>query len=279
MLLYQAWAFTTAGNTAAARAAALEALEFTTRIPLIKRSPQDERAPEGENAERARLESAIEEFFNAVGSNAPVVDSGNPWRLYRRGFFLQAFVICAAIAMITAAGVWMVVPAHHHPQIADQPLSATAPETSMTSQEATPSYVRSEAADNGAAWPTSSGYVRGYPIELVEGNSSITIVNLLNDSDVFVKMFSLDATPPKPVRTVFVRASDQFTVRTVAAGRYELRYRDLDSGALYRTDPFSIDRQTAKHDALPITLDDPNETSAHTHPISEEDFYVPAFTP
>ena len=173
----------------------------------------------------------------------------------------------------------MVAPARHHPQIADQPISATTPDASTTSQEATPGYVRSEVADNGAAWPTSSGYVRGYPIELVEGNSSITIVNLRNDSDVFVKMFSLDSTPPKPVRTVFVRASDQFTVRTVAAGRYELRYRDLDSGALYRTDPFSIDRQTAKHDALPITLDDPNETSAHTHPISEEDFYVPAFTP
>ena len=85
-------------------------------------------------------------------------------------------------------------------------------------------------------------------------------------------MFSLDSTPPKPVRTVFVRASDQFTVRTVAAGRYELRYRDLDSGALYRTDPFSIDTEGAKHNALPITLDDPNELSTHTHPISDRGF-------
>jgi len=280
MLLYQAWAFATAGNTLAARAVALEALEFASRIPLIPRSAGDEEAPDGGvNSERALLETAIEEFFNAVGSNIPVVDSGNPWQLYRRGFFLQALIIFGAIGMIAAAGVWMVAPARHHPQIADQPISATTPDASTTSQEATPGYVRSEVADNGAAWPTSSGYVRGYPIELVEGNSSITIVNLLNDSDVFVKMFSLDSTPPKPVRTVFVRASDQFTVRTVAAGRYELRYRDLDSGALYRTDPFSIDTEGAKHNALPITLDDPNELSTHTHPISDQDFYEPVFTP
>ena len=92
-------------------------------------------------------------------------------------------------------------------------------------------------------------------------------------------MFSLDAHPPKPIRTVFVRASDQFTIRTVAAGRYELRYRDLDSGALYRTDTFAIDAQGAKHSALPITLDDSSEPSTHTHPISEEEFFEATFSP
>gem|GEM_PF-578279 len=280
MLLYQAWAFTSAGNTAAGRVVALEALEFASRIPLVHRSRDDEGAPDsGESTERVRLETAIEEFFSAVGSDVAVTDSGNPWRLYRRGFLVQALVISAVVAMIAAAAVWMAAPSRHHPQKVDQAIQAAPPEAPTMPQDAPPNYVRSEVADNGAAWPTSSGYVRGYPIELVEGNSSITIVNLLNDSDVFVKVLSLDTTPPKPVRTVFVRASDQFTVRTVAAGRYELRYRDLDSGVLYRTDPFSIDSQGAKHSALPISLDDPNDLSTHTHPISEEEFSEPTFSP
>jgi len=280
MLLYQAWAFTSAGNTAAGRVVALEALEFTSKMPLVQRSPDDDGTPDGaENSERIRLETAIEEFFTAVGSDVSVIDSGNSWRLYRPGFFLQALVICLVIAMIGAAGAWMVATPRHHPQKIDHVIQAAPPEASTTSQDVTPGYVRSEVADNGAAWPASSGYVRGYPIELVEGNSSVTIVNLLNDSDVFVKMFSLDAHPPKPVRTVFVRASDQFTVRTVAAGRYELRYRDLDSGAVYRTDTFVIDAQGAKHSALPITLYDSSEPSTHTHPISEEEFFEATFSP
>lgn len=98
-----------------------------------------------------------------------------------------------------------------------------------------PKYVRPKVADNGVPFPMKSGYIKNYPVRFSDGYSSITVDNSQNDSDVFVKLFSLDSTPEQPIRVFFIRAYESFTAKSVRAGNYDVRYRDLDSGSLVRT--------------------------------------------
>lgn len=104
-----------------------------------------------------------------------------------------------------------------------------------------PVYVRPEYADNGSPWPENSGYVKGYRRQNTNGYSTLTIDNTKNESDVFAKVYSLATVPPKSVRVVFIRTFDSFTLKKLRPGLYDVRYRDLDSGALKRSDPFSIE--------------------------------------
>lgn|GEM_PF-5584716 len=53
-----------------------------------------------------------------------------------------------------------------------------------------------------------SGYIKNYPVRFSDGYSSITVDNSQNDSDVFVKLFSLDSKPEQPIRVFFIRASN-----------------------------------------------------------------------
>jgi hypothetical protein len=44
-----------------------------------------------------------------------------------------------------------------------------------------------------------------------------------------------------PVRTFYIPPHARFTVANVSAGKYDVRYRDLESGELSRSETFSID--------------------------------------
>lgn len=103
-----------------------------------------------------------------------------------------------------------------------------------------PRYVRPKVADNGAPFPQQSGYIKNYPVRFADGYSSVTVDNSKNNSDVFVKLFALDSKPEQPVRVFFIRARESFTAKNVRAGRYDVRYRDLDSGGLVRTEKFDL---------------------------------------
>jgi hypothetical protein len=103
-----------------------------------------------------------------------------------------------------------------------------------------PKYIRPKTAENGAPFPAESSYIKNYPVRFTDGYSTVTVDNSKNGSDVVVKLFSLDANLNKPVRVFFIRAYDTFTAEKVRAGDYDVRYRDLDSGRLTRTDPFNL---------------------------------------
>ena len=139
-----------------------------------------------------------------------------------------------------------------------------------------PKYVRPGFADNGAPWPITSGYIAGYPRRFADGYSTVTVDNSKNDSDVFVKMYSLDTSLPVPVRVFFVRAFEQFTVRNVRAGHYDVRNRDLDSGALSRSDSFEIEEtRTAdgvRFSRFTMTLYKVRDGNMRSYPISEAEF-------
>ena len=109
-----------------------------------------------------------------------------------------------------------------------------------------PAWIRPPAAPNGQPWPTAAGYVRGDQRLYADGLSSVTVDNSRNDSDVFVKLVSLDGSNAYPVRIFFIPAHGTFTVNKVRAGSYDVRYRDLSTGGLSRSQAFELEEIRCK---------------------------------
>ena len=143
-------------------------------------------------------------------------------------------------------------------------------------QQPRSAYVRPSHADNGAPWPAKSGYVKGYRRQNEDGYSTIKIDNTKNASDVFSKLYSLDGAQHEPVRVVFVRAHESYTLTKLRQGVYDLRYRELDSGALKRSDPFGLEeKQTGaevQYTELVITLYKKPGGKVQMHEIPETEF-------
>jgi hypothetical protein len=139
-----------------------------------------------------------------------------------------------------------------------------------------PAYVRPAAAPNGAPWPLTDGYAAGYGVYAGGGLSSLTVDNTQNDSDVFVKLTSNDVGVPTPVRHFFIKRGSQFRAENIQAGRYDIRYRDLNSGGLSRSDPFEL-TQTPTYNGIEfsnmtITLYKVRNGNMQTHSLEESDF-------
>jgi hypothetical protein len=143
-------------------------------------------------------------------------------------------------------------------------------------RRAIPAYVRPRVADNGSPFPSKSGYIDKYPQKFTDGYSSVTIDNSKNDSDLFVKLFSLEGSSPVPASAFLIRARDSFTVKEVRAGKYDVRYRNLDSGALSRTDSFNLKEVQieggVEFSRLTLTLYKVSHGNMQTHAISESEF-------
>jgi hypothetical protein len=165
-----------------------------------------------------------------------------------------------------------------------QPLVTTLPqepnEQNVPLQSPSPlvrvKYIRPTTADNGAPFPKVSSYIEGYGVQLTDGYSSVIVDNLQNNSDVFVKLFTLDVIDPYPVRVFFIRAGETFKIENVKAGNYDVRYRDLDSGKLSRTEPFSLEEieysQGIEFSEITLTLYKVFDGNMQTYTISENEF-------
>jgi hypothetical protein len=144
----------------------------------------------------------------------------------------------------------------------------------LATPKAIPSYVRPTVADNGQPFPTVSGYIPKYPKKATNGLSSLTIKNDGNDSDVFVKVFS--RATGRPVRVFFVRAHESFTAKEITPGKYDVRYRDLDSGGFAKTDEFEFaetkDSEGTNYKNMVMTLYKVANGNMHTEDISAESF-------
>jgi hypothetical protein len=133
-------------------------------------------------------------------------------------------------------------------------------------------------ADNGASWPSGASYVRGDPQLNTNGLSKVTVDNSQNDSNVFVKLWSLDG--QKSVRWFFIPARGSFTVRKLTAGSYDVRYCDLKSGQLAGSEKFTL-QETKTYDGtgestvfsnFTMTLYTVFDGNMQTHSLSEEEF-------
>lgn len=127
-------------------------------------------------------------------------------------------------------------------------------------------------APNGRPWPTGPGYVAGYPKGNTNGASTVTVDNSRNDAHVFVKLVSLDGAKAHPVRFFFIPAHGKFTVHKVSPGSYDVRYRDLSSGDLARSESFELEQNETQYTTLTMTLYKIAHGNMQTYPLAESDF-------
>ena len=84
------------------------------------------------------------------------------------------------------------------------------------------------ASPTGEPWPQASGYVEGFPVGNQGKDMQIVLDNSANQSPVLVKVHDLER--GSNVRHVYVQANQSMTVENLAAGRYEVRYQNIDVG-------------------------------------------------
>ena len=143
-------------------------------------------------------------------------------------------------------------------------------------QSISPSYIRPDSAPNGESWPRVAGYVKGFKKLHTNGLSSVTIDNSRNNSDVFIKLVSINGLESYPVRVFFIPAFSQFTINKIRAGLYDIRYRDLDSGSLSKSESFTL-QETETYDGIEysnftMTLYKTQNGNMQTYGLSENEF-------
>ncbi|MES2125890.1 MAG: J domain-containing protein [Pseudomonadota bacterium] len=85
------------------------------------------------------------------------------------------------------------------------------------------------ASPNGEPWPSQTGYVEGYPIGNRGEEMRLVIDNGANASPIFAKVYDLDRR--SNVRHLFVAAHETMEVEKLAAGKYEVRYQNVEVGS------------------------------------------------
>ena len=280
LLTYQAYVFATQGKIDLARAVGADALDVARRIKPGISAKLQKAIGRTINDEGAKLQSTINELLAAIDTGRPIQRISNTWSGVGRAFYLQ----CAMIASTALVAFTFLMP--KSPISTQASISQTSQGTSPVISQSSPKpsesasskplYVRPVIADNGMPFPTISGYVDGYQFSRNDGYSKLTIDNSQNDSDVFVKLFSLDQVQAKPVRVFFIRAAEKFTLEDITAGNYDVRYRNLDSGTLSRSEPIQLKEfrtdSGVRFSNVTITLYKVIDGNMETYPISEAEF-------
>lgn len=89
-------------------------------------------------------------------------------------------------------------------------------------------------------------------------------------------MFSLIGDKSYPVRQFFIFAGSTFTLKNVSQGSYDIRYRDLNSGDLARSESFRLEEvrtyNGTQFSNLRMTLYKVQNGNMQTYGLSETDF-------
>lgn len=83
-------------------------------------------------------------------------------------------------------------------------------------------------APNGEQWPDASGYLSDFPIGNQGSEMQIVVDNSANTSPVLVKVYDLERR--SNVRHVYLLAHESIAIDKLAAGKYEVRYQEIDVG-------------------------------------------------
>jgi hypothetical protein len=84
------------------------------------------------------------------------------------------------------------------------------------------------AAPTGEPWPPASGPVDGFPVANQGTDMQIVLDNGANGSPVLVKIVDLER--QAIVRHLYVLPNQSLNVDNLAAGKYEVRYQNIDIG-------------------------------------------------
>jgi hypothetical protein len=288
MLGYQAYYFYTTGRPELAQSIAQVALKYSKKIP--KKS--------GRNAaginEKDSLTGNLQAFIGELGGNK---DNRlkTSWGLIHRRFFIHL----GAIVTVAAAVSIMIINApegRYSPPRGPMPYSAQAvpPATAVNSSVANPihhsanainqrepaakkpAYIRPKTAPNGRPWPRNASYLVGEPQTHKGGHSEVTIDNGQNNSDVFLKLVALQDAVARPARQIFIPARSRFTINNLTAGKYDVRYRDLTSGGLSRSEAMTLTETTTsrgtQYSVVTLTLYKVANGNTATYGLSEDEF-------
>lgn len=260
---HQAWVFAVMGKTHMARAVALDAMELA-------------------KTEGAETRGQIQKLLDLLGEGGPgrLKDA---WHLLRRPFYVQGAVAAVAFGIL-ASMIWASAPSPgsyaHSPVPNPKPYIPEPPSTNAVSARAKvperPAYVRPTKAPNGVPWPVSADFVKGYPRIHADGLSQVTVDNSQNDSDVFVKLFSLDGPKAFAVQTFFIPRHGRFTVNNVTAGTYDIRYQDLNTGGRLRSEQFALEEratyQGTQYSDMTLTLYKVRNGNMRTFALGDDEF-------
>jgi hypothetical protein len=141
-----------------------------------------------------------------------------------------------------------------------------------------PVYQRPVLADNGYPWPTVAGYMQDYPKLNTHGLSEVHVDNSQNDSDVMVKLVSAGGTTAFPIRVFYIPTHGEFTVKNVAPGTYDVRFRMLANGSLSRSETFNLEQtpdangRGERYSHYDLTLYTVMNGNTHLYPLNPKDF-------
>ena len=143
-----------------------------------------------------------------------------------------------------------------------------------------PRYTRPSLAPDGRPWPSTSGYLISHPTLNLDDLSSLTVDNRQNTSDMLVKLIDRRYADPIAVRILFLRAHEQFTLANIAAGAYDIRYQDLDSGIILKSQPFNLEQiqqpdGSLQYSVTSLTLFVVSNGNTRSEIIGPEEFSVP----
>lgn len=96
---------------------------------------------------------------------------------------------------------------------------------------------------NGKPWPSKASYLRDMPKNATGGLSKLTIDNSNGSADVYVKLCRASQDRCTGFRHVYIPLGASFTLGSIAAGTYDIRYRDLDSGNIAKSEPISLNEE------------------------------------
>lgn len=293
---HQAWAFAMLGNLDLARAVAFDAIDFAKKIKPDKSIAKfrQQRGYEVEDEGREILTS-IDQLFSAIGGKNNAKRLKNSWAGIN-SFYKAQWAIVILIAGTIGWGIYSSNPSdlwnpprESRPYVGSPSQAASRPwaqyslsnqiDRTSAQQSQAPTrkpYIHPIVAPNGQPWPVSAGYISGYEIANKSGNSLVTIDNSRNNSDVFVKLVALNSENAIPVRNFYVPAYQKFTLSNVTAGTYDVRYRDLSTGGLFRTEKFTLteirDYRGIEYSTITMTLYKVLNGNMHTYQLAEDEF-------
>lgn len=119
------------------------------------------------------------------------------------------------------------------------------------------SYDRPALTPQGRPWPQETGYLPGTKQRHTQGRCEIVVDNVLHDADVHVKWVALAADAggdPIIVREAFISARSQMRFENLPPGRYELRYRSLSTGLIFRAAVVQLSEDPSTSSSKTVSL-------------------------
>ena len=285
---HQAWVFAVLGKVDMARAVALDAMALARKIKpdglyaKVKKALGYDVPDEG-----VEIRAHIQKLLDMLSEDSNAGRLKDAWAFFRRPFYVQASIAALVFGSIGYAiqtspsggsSYAYTPPKGPKPYVANPtPTAADFSDTPLPVAKPKPrGYERPATAPNGAAWPMTASYINGFEKLHTNGLSEVTVDNSRNDSDVFVKLVSLDSAQAYPVRQFYIPAFGSFTLNKITAGSYDIRYRDLANGGLSRSEAFNLEEiQTydgVQYSNITMTLYKVQNGNMQTYGLSEAEF-------